>query len=256
MKIPVGTYVVLLRRELLELWRTGRLPIVAVVFLLFGFSSPLLARYTPDIVRMASSALAVNVPNPTTRDAVDQFIKNLTQVGALAAILLTMGSVATEKEAGTAALVLVKPVRRGTFLAAKFSGIALAIAVMAMVCGLGAYAYTAILFDTLPLPGFIAACLVMWLGLVEIASVTFLGSTLLRSAIPAAVFGIVALVVAGILGAIPHIGPYTPFGMNDLARSLALSQPPGHWVGPLFANAGYALVALAASWFIFRRQEV
>jgi ABC-2 type transport system permease protein len=41
----------LLGKELLEQWRTLRLPVVATVFLLVGLSSPLLARFTPEILK-------------------------------------------------------------------------------------------------------------------------------------------------------------------------------------------------------------
>ena len=56
------------------------------------------------------------------RDAADQFLKNLGQAGILTAILLAMGSVANEKERGTAALILSKPASRGAFLGAKLVG--------------------------------------------------------------------------------------------------------------------------------------
>src|SRR5437899_1361779 len=142
-------FAVLLNKEIAEQWRTGRLPVVAVIFLLFGLASPVLAKYTPDIVKLAASSIDIHVPTPTIKDAVAQLIKNLNQVGVLAAILLAMGSVAGEKESGTAAFVLVKPVSRFAFLAAKFSGIAVTIAVAVLICGLAAYLYTDLLFAPL-----------------------------------------------------------------------------------------------------------
>jgi ABC-2 type transport system permease protein len=87
-------FAVLLKKEITEQWRTGRLPVVAVIFLLFGLASPVLAKYTPDIVKLAASSIDIKVPTPTIKDAVDQLIKNLNQVGVLTAILLAMGSVA------------------------------------------------------------------------------------------------------------------------------------------------------------------
>ena len=94
---------VLLRKELLEQWRTLRLPVVAAVFLLVGLSSPLLARFTPELLdALGGSQLQIVLPTPTAADAVDQLIKNVSQFGILVAVLLAMGSVATEKERGTA----------------------------------------------------------------------------------------------------------------------------------------------------------
>ena len=78
---------ILLRKELLEQWRTLRLPIVAVVFGLIGLSSPLLARFTPEIVKaVAGDQFQLNLPPPTVADSVDQLAKNLDQFGALIAL--------------------------------------------------------------------------------------------------------------------------------------------------------------------------
>ena len=108
---------VLLRKELLEQWRTLRLPVIAAVFVLIGLGSPLLARFTPELVEALGGAqFQIVLPPPTTADAVDQLIKNVSQFGILVAVLLAMGSVATEKERGTAGLILTKPASRGAFL--------------------------------------------------------------------------------------------------------------------------------------------
>jgi ABC-2 type transport system permease protein len=249
-------FAVLLKKEITEQWRTGRLPVVAVIFLLFGLASPVLAKYTPEIVKLAAGSIDIHVPTPTIKDAVDQLIKNLNQVGVLTAILLAMGSVAGEKESGTAAFVLVKPVGRFAFLAAKFTGLALTMAAAVLLGGLAAYIYTDLLFAPLSVLGFGAACLVILLGLLEIAAVTFLGSTLVRSSIPAAAIGLVAVVVAGIVSSLPQVGHFTPFGLNELASDLALQQVGTGWDWPVIANAGFVVVAMAAGWLVFRRQEL
>ena len=57
---------ILLRKELLEQWRTTRLQVVATVFLLVGLSSPLLARFTPEIIKaVAGDQFQIALPQPT-----------------------------------------------------------------------------------------------------------------------------------------------------------------------------------------------
>lgn len=249
-------YRVLLVKELAEQWRTGRLPVVAVIFLIFGLTSPVLARYTPDIVKLAASSIAIHVPTPTMKDAVAQLVKNLSQLGALVAILLAMGTVAGEKESGTAAFIIVKPVSRFAFLAAKFSGLAMTMLGAVGVCGAAAYLYTALLFAVPSVPGYIAACLLMFLGLLVIASLTFLGSTLSRSAIPAAALGVVALVVEGIVASVPNMARYTPSGLDDLANRVALQRSATDLYWAVIFNGAVVAVTIAASWLVFRRQEL
>src|SRR5689334_7566257 len=112
----------LLRKELREQWRTARLPVAVVVFLLIGFTAPLLAKYTPEIAKRASRSGQVQIiaPPGTAKDAIDQLTGSLSQLGLFAAVLLGIGTVAREKERGTAALLLAKPVDRTAFLGAKF----------------------------------------------------------------------------------------------------------------------------------------
>jgi len=249
-------YRVLLVKELAEQWRTGRLLVVAVIFLIFGLTSPILAKYTPDIVKLAASSVAIHMPTPTMKDAVVQLVKNLSQLGALVAILLTMGTVAGEKESGTAAFIIVKPVSRFAFLAAKFSSLALTMLGAVAVCGAAAYLYTVLLFAAPPVSGYTAACLFMLLGLLVIASWTFLGSTLSRSAIPAAALGVVALIVEGIVASVPNMARYTPSGLDDLANKVALQQSVTDWYWPVVFNAAVVAVTIGASWLAFRRQEL
>ncbi len=250
-------FAALLRKELLEQWRTTRLPLVATVFLLVGLSSPLLARFTPEILKaVGGDQFQIVLPTPTATDAYDQLAKNLGQFGALIAVLLTMGSVATEKERGTAALILTKPASRGAFLLAKIVAIATTLGVSTAIAAAGAWFYTLVLFEPLPVAGFMAAMILQWLALVAYAAITFLGSTLTRSALAAAGLGVAAFVVLGIIGIVPAIGPYLPTGLGVPARALALGQAGVDVLGPTIASVVLVAGLLVVAGLAFRRQEL
>jgi ABC-2 type transport system permease protein len=250
-------FATLLRKELLEQWRTTRLPIVAAVFLLIGLSSPLLARFTPELIStLAGDQFQIALPTPTSADAYDQLAKNLGQFGALIAVLLAMGSVATEKERGTAALLLTKPVGRGAFLIAKLAAIATTLGISTAIAAAGAWFYTLVLFEPLPLAGFAAAVALLWLALVAFAAITFLGSTLTRSAMAAAGLGVAAFIVIGIVGIVPEIGRYLPIGLGTPARGLALGLADVDALGPTIASIALIAGLVAVAWLSFRRQEL
>lgn len=248
---------VLLRKELLEQWRTSRLPVVAVVFLLVGLSSPLLARFTPEIlVAVGGDQFRIVLPTPTSADAYDQLAKNLGQFGALIAVLLAMGSVATEKERGTAALILTKPAGRDAFLLAKIVAIAATLGISTAIAGAAAWFYTLVLFEPLPVAGFAAAMLLQWLALVAFAAITFLGSTLTRSALAAAGLGVAAFIVLGILSIIPTVGQYLPTGLGAPARALALGRSGVDALGPTIATVILVVALVSLAGIAFRRQEL
>jgi ABC-2 type transport system permease protein len=250
-------FVTLLRKELLEQWRTTRLPVVATVFLLIGLSSPLLARFTPEIIEaVAGDQFQIVLPTPTAADAWDQLTKNVGQFGALIAVLLAMGSVATEKERGTAALILTKPAGRGAYLAAKLVAIAATLGISTAIAAAGAWFYTLVLFEPLPIAGYVAATILQWLALVAFAAITFLGSTVSRSALVAAGLGVAAFIVLGILSIIPAIGRYLPTGLGEPARALALGLPGVDALGPTIATVVLIGALGSIAWLAFRRQEL
>ncbi len=247
----------LLGKELLEQWRTLRLPLVAVVFVLVGLSSPLLARFTPEILKaVAGDQIPIQLPTPTAADAIDQLAKNLNQFGALIAILLAMGSVAAEKERGTAALLLAKPVSRAAFLVAKLVAIGVTLAVGVALAVAGAWFYTLVLFEPLPIAGIVAAGALDWLLLMAWAALTFVGSTLTRSSLAAAGLGIVALIVVGVLSALPPLAPWLPTGLTGPARALALGSAGPAALQPVVATAVLIVACVAVAWSSFRRQEL
>jgi ABC-2 type transport system permease protein len=253
----VTGFAVLVRKELIEQWRTARLPVVATVFLLVGLSSPLLARFTPEILKgVGGDQFQIVFPTPTAADAYDQLAKNLGQLGAVIAILLAMGSVAMEKERGTAALILTKPATRAAFLMAKLVAIAATLAVSTTIGSAGAWFYTLVLFEPLPLEGFVLASILQWLALMCYATVTFVGSTLTRSALAAAGFGVAALVVLGVASIVPGIGRFLPSGLGPASHGLALGQAHVEVVGPTIASVALIIVLAMIAWLAFRRQEL
>ncbi len=248
---------VLLRKELLEQWRSLRLQLVAIVFVLIGLTSPVLARFTPEILKaVGGNLIPIVLPAPTAADAVDQLAKNLSQLGALVAILIAAGSVATEKERGTAALLLVRPVGRAGFLLAKLAAIGVTLAVATALAVAGAWFYTLVLFEPLPVAGTIAAGVLDWLFLMAWAAITFLGSTMTRSALAAAGIGVVALIGVGILGIVPALTAWLPTGLIGVARALALGIPgPDAWT-PIVGTVLFIGACVALAWGSFRRQEL
>jgi ABC-2 type transport system permease protein len=248
---------ILLRKELLEQWRSLRLPLSVVVFALIGFASPLLARFTPEILKaVGGTAIPIVLPPPTAADAVDQLAKNVTQLGAFVAILLASGAVAAEKERGTAALLLVRPVGRAGFLLAKLAGIGVTLAAAVLVAVAGAWFYTLVLFEPLSVPGTVAAGALDWLFLMSWAALTFLASTLTRSSLAAAGIGIVALIAVGVLGIVPALAAWLPFGLIGVARALALGlDPPTVWT-PIAGTVLLIGACVGLAWLSFRRQEL
>jgi ABC-2 type transport system permease protein len=257
----------LLRKELLESWRTRRLWIIAALFAILGMISPLTARYLPDILKATlGDQLTIPVPSPTSAMALEQLQKNLGQMGALAAIALAMSSVAGELDRGTAALVLAQPVTRTAFLAAKLTAIGIILAVSTLLAVGFAWAYTAVLFEPGPagswlaVGGWLAMAGLSWLALLAWASLTFLASALTGSTTAAAGLGFVGLVAISLAAIVPAFDRLLPSGLAVPAMQLAAGSAgdvdTARLATAVAGTLAIIVASLAGALAGFRRREL
>lgn len=248
---------VALRKELMELWRTYRLLVVGVVLAIFGLLSPLTAKYTPELIKLAPNgeALAELFPPPVMLDAVTQYLSNIGQFGVILALLLAMGAVAQEKDKGTAAMMLVKPYPRRVFLVAKFSALALTFAISLTIAAVACYYYTGLMFGPLDFPQWAAFNGLLLLYLLVYVALTLFCSVATRTQAAAGGLAFCFLLVLGLLGAIPGWGVYLPGQLLAWGMSLMAGSSAAYW--PAF-GISLAIIALAftAAWRLFETQEL
>lgn len=245
-------------KELRQQWRTRQLLIVCAVFLLFGLVSPLVAKFTPELLRSLEGAeqFAELIPEPTTADAITQYIQNLTQFGFILVIVLGMGAVAGEKDKGIATMILSKPLPRWAFLLSKFTAQSLMYSVALLLAALGAYYYTAVLFDGLEFGPFLAGNALLWLWLLVFAAVTLLGSTIARTVGAAAGIGLAGAVLVLLAGSLPRIGPIMPAALVGWATQLGLGTAVPANGGALAMATVLIVVALITAVAVFEQQEL
>ncbi len=259
-RAELAAFLAATRKELLQQWRTRRVLVVGAVFILFGLFSPLLAYFTPQLLSGLEGAeiLAELIPTPTAVDAIGQYLKNLSQFGFIIAVLLGMGAVAGERERGTAALILSKPLPRWAFILSKFTAQTVVYVGGFLIAGLGAYFYTVVLFGALDFGLFMAINALLFLWLMVFVAVALLGSALGGSTGAAAGIGFGGAVVLLLAGTLPRVGPLMPGGLFSWAGQLgALSDTPVPANGGAVAAAVVLiLLCLLGALATFERQEL
>ena len=246
-----------LRKEWLELLRTNRLLMLGVVLVVFGLLSPLIAKYTPEIIKQIPNgeAIAQLIPTPTVMDAVTQYIKNIGQFGVILALLLTMGAVAQEKDKGTAVMMLVKPLPRVTFLVAKFTAMALMFAVTIAIAGAACYYYTWLLFGALDVPRWLALNALMVVYVLVYVALTLFCSVVTKSQAAAGGLALSLLFILGLAGSIPGLSEYLPGQLLAWGGGLMAGNAVAFWPS-LWVSVGIIVVAFMGASFIFERQEL
>jgi len=250
-------FAIQLRKELRELWHTRKLVIVLLVLIAFGLMSPILAKITPDLIKSLgenqASCVVISLPTPTATDALDQFVKNMTQFVLLLAVLMSFNAIVSERERGQAALMFAHPLPRTTFVLAKFAGLAILFGLGLLLSAIGAYLYTAILFKTLAIGRFAALVALMYLWLLCLVSLSLLASTLGHSVGSAGGIAFVLVLIVLLAGMSTHLAPGS---LLDWGRSLAASTGgPDRWRALVVALA-IVIGAAAANCAILRRQEI
>jgi ABC-2 type transport system permease protein len=250
-------FLAMLRKELLEQWRSRRLVAVAAVLLFFGFLSPLSAKMLPDLMKSLgdTGGIVIEVPPPTAQDALLQHVKNTSQFGVFLAVLLAMGALAREKERGTAAMILSKPASRAHFLLSKFVALTLVFFLCLTLAGLACYYYTIVLFKGIGEARFLEINLLLALFIEFYLAVTLLGSTIAHSQVVAGGLGLGAVFVVAILGALPRLGDYMPTALLEWARALMAGTGEPAWGAVAVSLVGIA-VCLGTALAVFGRQEL
>lgn len=258
-KSDLAIFWIALHKELLQQWRTRRTLVAAAVLGSFGMISPLLAYYSPQLLKAIPGAeqFSALVPPPSAADAMAQYVKNLSQSGFILAIVLGMSAVAGEKESGTASLILSKPVRRGAFLVSKFTVQMLNLLVGLGLGMVGAYFYTAILFGQGNLEIYAAMTLLFLVWLLPYIAITLGGSVLAGS--PSVAGGMALAGAMGLLIStnIPGLGELMPGALVGWAAKIGSLHPvSGFNGGSLAAAMVITLISLIAALAVFERQEV
>jgi ABC-2 type transport system permease protein len=183
---------------------------------------------------------------------------------AVGVVIIAQDALIGEKQSGTAAWVLSKPISRAAFLLSKLSADVLGVLVtMVAVQGIVAYwIYKAGTGLYLPIPGFLAALGLVLLLLVFYLSLTYMLGTLFRKR--GAVIGIPMVLVFGnqLTGILPWLGKVMPWNLvmdlgpdsPSLAVALAQSQPLPT-ATPIIGTAILTVIFIAVALWRFQREE-
>jgi ABC-2 type transport system permease protein len=258
--MSIYTFWPMLKKELREQYRTYRLFIAMIVFLLLGISAPIVTWLTPDLLKSLGNGVTIILPPQTATDALNAYLKNMVQLPALALILLAMGAIADERSRGTAVTILTKPVPRSIFVLAKFLAYELTLILSIVLAAAGAFYYTGQLFRPLPIGPFLTLNVALLAFLTLTLALTILSSTLVRSTIAAgglAFLGFIVLVVLPDLNA--TIGQALPSALFRTGRVTQLLAGTASFVDtwqPVLIGFGLAILLIALACLIYRYQEI
>ncbi len=241
--------------------RSYQLLIVVIVLVFFGLLSPFLAKLLTTIIteatkgQAAQQGLTIQMQPATVKDAIGQYVKNVEQFGILLAWLLAMGAIAQEKDKGTAAMILVKPVPRSVFIWAKFLNLLVLFTIAVVLAGAAGYYYTYLLFESMNILHWVVLNALIVVYLLVILAITLFCSTLTKSQLAAGGIAFAVMVIPGQVISILGRGNYLPGELITWGIRLMLGDTTTSWTA-FGISIGLIIVPLLAAWQIFKRQEL
>jgi len=220
-------YFIFLKKELFEAVKTYKLLIMGVVFLLFGMASPLMAKFTPEIIKwamesdpaMAGMDFSGLITQPSALDSWFQFYGNAGQMGFFVLVIIFSSMLSSELSIGTLTIMLSKGLSRSAVILSKLTSAVLIWTASFGLSVLTAWGYTNYIFDN-GVVNLFFAMFCLWLFGMFLLAVTALMATLVNKGY-ACMFSVGAVVIVlSLIDLIPKAKKYNPISLSTSSRML------------------------------------
>lgn len=254
-------YGMFFKKELMENVRTHRLFVMFIIFLIFGFMSPLFAKITPMLLTSLSGneeiISSLQIPEPTALDSYAQFFKNIGQMGMLAMLLIFSGMLSKEIQKGTLIPVLTRGLPRSSVILAKFTASSLIWTVCYLLSFGVVYVYTIFLFPSMNLYHLVFAVFAGWMFGIFLLSLFLWMSCAMKGSYGGMLGTMLVLAALLFLQMIPDIQKFNP--MLLISDNVAMLQP-GYPMGHAYMAMGISVVAMVIFMFfaitLFKRKQL
>lgn len=235
------------RLEWLRLVRTRRLVAIVGIYLFFGLTGPLTARYLSAILgRVGTEGIRVEFPTPVPADGVAQFVGNASQIGLLVVVMVAAAALAFDARREMAVFLRTRVDSVGTILLPAFT-VTAAAAIAGLVIGtLAAWYETAVLLGGLPPGRMLAGIAYGALFLVFAVALVAGLAAVVRGVLATAGAALALLLVLAIVGNFGSLGRWLPTTLAGASAALVRDTGPAYYLPAAAVTVVSAAVLL---WF-------
>ena len=249
-----------MKKEWMEMTRTGRLLILSIIFILFGIMNPAIAKLTPWMMEMmqesiAESGLSIGEVTVNAMTSWGQFYKN-TPMAVLVMVLMCSGILTNEYQSGTLVQVVTKGLPRWKVLLSKMVVVYGTWTVLYFAYFGITYGYTAYFWGEDHVEHLMIGVLAYWLFGMLILSLVLLFSTMASSS------GQVLMGTGGVfmgmvfLNYIPKLKTFLPLRLQEgLQVSVGNLEPKDLSSAGIFAGICIVICAIMG-WRAFNERRL
>jgi ABC-2 type transport system permease protein len=247
----------LMKKELNEYLKTSKFYILLFVFVFFAILSPVTAKFMPELIKNLSQGISINVPPPTWRDSFIQFSKNLNQIVFIVIVLVFIGSIAEEKNHGTASLIAVKGVDRRIWLVSKFLFQFIFTLVVLAASFFLCFYYAKLLFPDTQFYPAISSTILFVIYLVFVLSLAIFSSAIGKNLLQAAGIFFAIFIAINILNILPRVNPYNPMTLSNIESQWIASKVVwGDTIKPVISTLLLSAILIVSGAIYFHKQEL
>ncbi|MGC9002389.1 MAG: ABC transporter permease subunit [Dictyoglomus sp.] len=217
----------LMKKEWKELVKTGKIYVLLFVFLFFSIGSPVIAKFTPDIIKSLASGsemqgIIIHLPPPTWKDALLQFFKNLNQIVFIVIVIVFIGSISEEKNRGTASILLSFGVERKKWLLSKFLFQLFVTFIFVLFSYILCAYYTYFLFKEISIYSSLFATLLYLIYVFFVLSLLIFSSSLGKNTIQSAGIFFAIFIIFNLISIFPNLNDYNPMSLSSFENQWIL----------------------------------
>lgn len=249
-----------MKKEYLEVARTGKIVILLLLFVLFGIISPAIAKLTPWMMAtlsdsMAESGFIVTDIQVNALTSWTQFFKNI-PIALIAFVLIFSDLFTKEYKSGTLLLVLTKGLSRYKVVFAKAVLLLLLWTIGYGICFGITYGYNAYFWDNSIINELFFSVTIWWLFGVWVICLIVLFSSLLQNnaGVILCVGGTVLL--AYLLSILPKVKAYSPTVLLNINSILTGAEEIDAYVKAIIITVFLCIVCVAVSIPIVNKRQI
>lgn len=245
------------RLEYIRLVRTRRLLAILGVYVFFGLTGPLTARYLSQILgRLGTEGVRVEFPDPVPADGVQQFTANASQIGLLVVVLVSAAALAFDARREMAVFLRTRVSGVRAIVVPAFT-VNAAAAVAGLTAGsLSAWYETAVLLGPLPPLRMLAGIAYGALFLVFAVAAAAFAAALVRGVLATAGMTLVVLLVLAILSGLGRFGEWLPTHLAGAMTGLVRHARVVDYLPAAGVTAALCVVLVTAAIAIGSRREL
>ncbi|MFD2749006.1 ABC transporter permease [Virgibacillus siamensis] len=254
-------WLTILQKELIENIRNVKWIWVPLIMILIASLDPVSSYYLPQIIDavggMPGGTPEIQLPEFMPSDIIMMSLSQLSSIGVLVIVLISMGTISGERKSGVSELILVKPVSYVNYITAKWVSILLLTLAATSLGILASWYYVNVLFGELSFGMLLKIIFFYGLWMTLVVSLSIFYNTLVKTPGLVAFLTIASiLLMKAVTTIFAHLLEWSPNNISGYIHQMIVSGSiPSELTGASVVTVIIVILLLVASVFTFRTKQ-